>query len=281
MCKQFCTKANCLRLVEIIFSALAAVIVIFRGRMTNPYGIWCEFVWVFCVIVPVVITVMEAMALHILLAVFLPNWADLVCGLTMLCALMITIATLIFAIIFACLTCITSIFCVIFSLVATVVFLVDAVMAKMKCPQGYLSNMRGVLRIIEAIVACIILAGATNYFLGVESVFRPVGMLWCIVVYAVCLLVTVAIILLNLLKLLRCLVPFGLDLLEMVFNIMAVLLYLSAVVIWPIFGYKHFFNYNPPNCEYCTHKDLDVVLLGSILNLVLYIVDLVLSIKAR
>ncbi|KAM6951151.1 myeloid-associated differentiation marker-like protein 2 [Aplochiton taeniatus] len=281
MCGPFKTMAGIFRLLEIILSVLALVIPMFRGAMVNPYGVWCEFVWVFCVVVPAALTVLEALAVPVLLAAFLPDWADLTCGLTVLCAGMASAATVVFGVVFVCPSCIGNILCVIFSLAASVVFLVHGVLQKLKCPSGYLSNLRGSLRWSEALLACILLAGATNYFLGVEKEFQPWGMRWCVLVFAVCLIVTVAIIVLHLLKLLQFLVCHKMGLLELVFNMVAVLSYLSAVIIWPIYGYRHFRTYNPPNCEYCTHKDLDVVMVAASVNLVLYVIDLVLTIIAR
>ncbi|AWP17587.1 putative myeloid-associated differentiation marker-like protein 2 [Scophthalmus maximus] len=267
-----------LRLLEIIFSALALIMVIFRDRMVSPWGVWCEFVWVFCIIVPLVLIVMEAKSWHILLAAFLPNWADLCCGLTMLCAVMISSASVIFAVVFVCGSCIVSILCVIFSLVATVVFLVDAVRQKMACPSGYLSRLRGLLRMSEAFIACIILTAATDYF--VVYARSSFGMICSIIVFAVCLLVTVVIIVVHLLKLLQALLPFGLSMMEFVFNIVAVLLYLLAITLWIVFGYKRY-RYNSYGCEYCSYADYITVVVGAIVNLVLYIVDLVLSFKSR
>lgn len=280
MCGPFKTLSGILRLLEIIFSALALLIVIFRGRMVSPWGVWCEFVWVFCIIVPLVLLVMEAMKWNILLAAFLPDWADLSCGLTILCTAMIISATLIFAAVFVCLTCISSIMCLIFSIAATVVFLVDAVMQKMKCPSGYMSSLRGVLRTAEAFTACIIITAATDHFVVGEWYYRPPGMMCSIVVFAVCLLVTVVIIILNLIKLLQTLLPFGLGLLELVFNIVAVILYVLAIILWLVFGYKRY-RYNPYTCQRCSYADLNTVSVGAIINLVLYIVDLVLSIRSR
>ncbi|XP_071375567.1 myeloid-associated differentiation marker-like protein 2 [Centroberyx affinis] len=271
MCGPFKSLQGILRLLEIIFSALALIVVIFRGKMSSPWGIWCEFVWVFCIGVAVTLTVVESKGWQILLAVFLPNWADLTCGLTMLCAITITSATIIFVFAFVCLTCFTSIICAIFSLVATVIFLVDTVMQKMKCPSGYLSNLRGILRMTEAFLACIILSAATNYFLGVDWQSRPAGMILSIIIFVLCLLVTIIIIVLHLLKLLQCLLSFGLGMMELVFNAVAVLLYLCAIILWSIYGYRRHTNL----------KDLNTVTIGSIVNVVLYIVDLVLSIKAR
>lgn len=280
MCGPFKGFQGILRLLEIIFSALPFIIVIFRGRMVSPWGVWCEFVWVFCIIVPVFITVMEAKLWHILLAAFLPDWADLTCGLTILCAVTVSSATIIFAAVFVCLSCIVDILCFIFSLVDTAVFLCDAVMQKKTFPSGYLSSLRGILRTAEAFIACIILTAATDHFVNGEWAYHPFGLICCIIVFAVCLLVTVVIMVLNLLKLLQCLLPFGLSMMDFVFNIVAVLLYLLAVIFWPVFGYKRH-EYNPYICEKCSYADLNTVTIGAIVNLVLYIVDLVLSLRSR
>ncbi|XP_040885268.1 myeloid-associated differentiation marker-like protein 2 [Toxotes jaculatrix] len=280
MCGPFKGCQGILRLLEIILSALSLIIVIFRGRMVSPWGVWCEFVWVFCIVVPLVLSVVEAKMWHILLAAFLPNWADLTCGLTILCTVMISSATLIFAVVFVCLSCIDSILCFIVSLAATVVFLIDAVKQKKMSPSGYLSSPRGVLRTAEAFIACIILTAATDHFVNGEWSYRPFGMICSIIVFALCLLVTVVIIVLHLLKLLQCLLSFGFSMMEFVFNIVAVLLYLLAVILWPVFGYKRHM-YNPYTCEKCSYADLNTVSIGAIVNLVLYIVDIVLSFKAR
>lgn len=280
MCGPFKGCLGILRLLEIILSCLCFIIVLFRGRMVSPWGVWCEFVWVFCIVVPVVLTVVEARMWHILLAAFLPNWADLTCGLTILCAAMIASATLIFAAVFVCLTCVISILCFIVSLVATFIFLIDALKQKLGCPSGYLSSPRGVLRTAEAFTACIILAAAADHFVNAEWYFRPLGMICSIIVFAACLLVTVVIMVLNLLKLLQCLLSFGLGMMEFVFNIAAVVLYLLAIILWCVFGYKRYM-YNPYICNKCSYTDLNTVTIGAIVNLVFYIVDLILSFKSR
>ncbi|KAF3704500.1 Myeloid-associated differentiation marker-like protein 2 [Channa argus] len=275
MCGPFKGCQGILRLLEIIFSAIPVIIVILRDKMTSPWGVWCEFVWVFCIIVPLVLSVVEDRMLHILLAAFLPDWADLTCGLTTLCAVMITSATIIFLVVFVCLSCIVDILCFIFSLVATVVFLCDTVNQRKMLPSGYLCGRRGVLRTAEAFIACIILTAATDHFVNAEWSFHPFGLTCCIIVFAVCLLVTVVIIVLNLLKLLQCLLSFGLNVMEIVFNIVAVLLYLVAVILWPVFGYKRH-EYNPYICGECSYANMNTVTIGAIINLVFYILDLVL-----
>lgn len=101
-----------------------------------------------------------------------------------------------------------------------------------------------------------------------------------IVVFAVCLLVTVVIIVLHLLKQLQCLLYFRLSMMELVFNIVTVLSYLLAIILWSIFGYERY-RYNRYICGKCSFADMNTVNIGAIVNLVFYIVDLVLSIKSR
>ncbi|KAF3704501.1 Myeloid-associated differentiation marker-like protein 2 [Channa argus] len=264
-----------LRLLEIIFSASSLIIVIFRNRMLTPWGVWCQFVWLFCITVPLVLSVVEDRMLHILLAAFLPDWADLTCGLTTLCAVMITSATIIFVVVFICLSCIIDFVCFIFSVVATVVFLVDSIQQKKS--SAYLCGRRGVLRIAEAFLACIILTAATDQFVTAEWLFRPLGLIISITVFAVCLLVTLVIIVL---RLLQHLLSFGLNVMEIVFNVLAVLLYLVAVILWPFFGYKRH-QYDLYICGQCSNANLNTVTIGAIVNLVFYIVDLFFSIKSR
>ncbi|XP_030019120.1 myeloid-associated differentiation marker-like protein 2 [Sphaeramia orbicularis] len=280
MCGPFKGCQGILRLLEIIFCALALIIVIFRGKMVSPWGIWCEFVWVFCIIVPVVLIIVEHNGWHILFVALLPNWSDLTCGLTVLCFTMIFSATIIFGVVFFCLSCIVNILCVIISLVATVIFLIDTVMQAMKLPSGYLSSRRGNLRITEAFIACIIITAAADHFITVEWAYRPIGMLCSVAVFAVCLVATVLIIVLNLLKLLQCLVAFKLKIMELVFNVVAVILYLVAICLWAVFGYKRS-NYNPYICDKCSFKDLNCVTIGASVNVLFYIVDLCASIRAR
>ncbi|XP_036390813.1 myeloid-associated differentiation marker-like protein 2 [Megalops cyprinoides] len=267
---------NIFRLVEAIFCTLAACL---SSAPRQSYGAWCLFTWVFCLSVSLFILVMEIMSWYLLLMAILPNWKDFTCGMTMLCSLMISSASFIFLVHFTCMSCITAIFCTIFSLAAMGTYMVDAVMAKRNRPEGYLSTLPGFVRVSEAFVACIIFAAYTSYFQGVGPSYRPGAMIWCIIVYGICFLVTVVIILFRLIKFLSLLCSM-LDIVELVFNILAVLLYLSTAIVWPLYTYQHYRSYHPPDCSYCRLDDLVVVTVMTIGNLILYIVDLVYSILA-
>ncbi|XP_068439582.1 myeloid-associated differentiation marker-like protein 2 [Clinocottus analis] len=227
---------------------------------------------------PLVLSLVEAKMPHIFLTFFIPNWADLTFGLTALCAVMSASATVIVAAVFLGLSCVVNVLCFILSLLATVVFLIDIVMQKKMSLRGYLSSMRGGLRTTEAFIASIILTAATDHFVNGEWSFHPLGMRCSIVVFAACLLVTVVIVVLHLLKPLQWLLPFQLSVMERVFNIVAVLLYLLAVILWSAFGYKRN-GYNPYTCDTCSYVNMNTVNIGAIVNIVLYTMDLQISLE--
>jgi len=109
-----------LRILEMVFCALALIIPMFRGSMSSPYGIWCEFVWVFGLVVAVVIFVIEKCLVDKLIEtlVLKHTWDDLSCGLTLLASIMLLSASLIYSTVFVCSTCIADMICASASILA-------------------------------------------------------------------------------------------------------------------------------------------------------------------
>ncbi|XP_067291403.1 myeloid-associated differentiation marker-like protein 2 [Pseudorasbora parva] len=267
----------CYRILEIVFCALALIIPMFRGPMSSPYGIWCEFVWVFGLIVAVVIFVFEKCLLDKIIEtlVLKHTWSDFSCGLTLLSSLMLVSASIIYCSVFVCATCIADMICAIASILASIVYVLDGVTLKLKCPEGYLSSLRGILRFSQAFVACLLFTAVYNYFKGVENQFRPGGLIWCILVYVVCFFPAVVVILTHLQKcvdLLRCC---DLNKVELVLDIVAVALYVSAAIVWPVVGYKT--NKRDSKTQGSRFHDLNIITVMTYVNLGLYIADLVLT----
>ncbi|XP_030626070.1 myeloid-associated differentiation marker-like protein 2 [Chanos chanos] len=274
--------SDVLRILQIVFCALALLIPMFRGKMIHPYGVWCEFVWMFGLVVAVVILVLEKLQLVLILQVCLQHsWDDLKCGLLMLCTLMLLSASIIYAVVFVCSRCFWGVISAIFSFLALIVYAVDAVKSKLKCPKGYLSNGRGILRFSQCWVACIILAAVASAFLGVERMHRLSALVWCILVYSVCLLVSMVIILPHLLKPLNAMLCFALDKLEVIINVVAVVLYISAAVLWILYAYR-FYRWTRWWDIWHNRRldDVNVVSVLTFVNLGLYIADLIWSLLA-
>lgn len=277
-----------LRVLEIVLCTLALILPMFRSMGAHPYNVWCEFVWTFCLVVAVVIMVLELLKLELILSAFLQHsWADLATGLTLLCSFMLFTAAIIYPVrVMQCTVCFFQIVTCICAFAAFVVFLVDGVMAKLKIMSGgYLSAVCGVLRFTEALFACIMFSAYASYFLGVSASDIPAAMGWCMVVYIVCFVASVLMILFNLIKLLKALVP--VDKMEVIVNVIAVLLYITAVILWPIYGKRHYYAYykwdydGRRDTSYgLRYRDLMVVTVFTAVNLILYIVDMILSLLA-
>ncbi|XP_051543322.1 myeloid-associated differentiation marker-like protein 2 [Myxocyprinus asiaticus] len=257
------------KILEMIFCALA---LLFRGSMSNLYGIWCELICVFGLILALVVFLIEKHLVSKLieLLVLHHSWDELTCGLTPLTSLMLLPASLIYCSAFVCATCIADIICAIATLLAFGVYAVEAVLSKLKCPPVYLSNGRGILRFSQAFVTCLSFAAVYSYFKGVENQFRPFGLIWFILVYVVCFPPSVAIILTHLQK---CV---DLNKLELVIDIVAVVLYVSMAILWPVFGYKNYKEGNPTDSKtHYSFHDLNMVTVLTYVNLGLYVADLI------
>ncbi|KAJ8399847.1 hypothetical protein AAFF_G00405770 [Aldrovandia affinis] len=130
-------------------------------------------------------------------------------------------------------------------------------MVKLKCPKGYLSNLPGFLRVMEALVFFVvhsfnrvIFVVVDGFFHGLGTSYKPGAMIWCILVYIVCFIITVVFMVLNIIKLLNILCC-ALDKLQLISDVVAVLLYLSATIVWALYCYKYDSSNCPPNCHYC------------------------------
>ncbi|XP_062848404.1 myeloid-associated differentiation marker-like protein 2 [Trichomycterus rosablanca] len=269
-----------LRILEALFCGLALLIPMIRGWMRNPYGVWCEFVWLLGLAIAVAIFFIEKFLCDKLfeLIVLQHSWTDLTCGLSLQMAVMLLSASALYFWVFVCKWCMLNIFCAIFSTLAFIIYTLDAVKAKVQCPEGYLSSIRGLLRFGQAFVACITLTALADYFMHSMNRFSmPPPMAWCIVVYVVCFLASVLIILIQLIKLLRGLVCCFLDKLEMVFDIIAVVLYGSAAIIFPIYAYKHYWSHHDHKYNIYNQSliDLHIATVLTYVNLGLYVVDLI------
>lgn len=128
---------------------------------------------------------------------------------------------------------------------------------------GFLSTVPGLLKVLETFVACIIFI-----FLGESLVYHP-GLKWCIAVYSICFIFALLVIILTIFRLLA-LFPAPFNKVLAGCNVLAVLMYVTAVVIWPYYG---FINY-----PYARDR-LIVISFMTAFNLVVYIVDTVYSLK--
>ncbi|XP_044289739.1 myeloid-associated differentiation marker homolog [Varanus komodoensis] len=273
------------RLFEIFLSCTAFSLVAVHQSYSTSYGAWSMFTWCFCFTVSIFIVVMEFIGL----AQSLPlSWEDFISAFSMLATLMIFTTSIVYPSVFIPNKCAspgsgshkcsyegaaTAVSCLCFVAYAVEVGLTQAKAGEVS---SFLATVPGLLKVFEAYVACLIfsLVDATPYYKDFP------GLQWCLAVYCICFIVTVLILVLTIGRCLTYL-PLPVEKFLVGFNILAVLMYLTAAIIWPIYSFK---NKSKPSCHpsepQCMswNNRLGVTFL-SFFNLIAYIVDLVYSSK--
>uniref|UniRef100_UPI00398ECE88 myeloid-associated differentiation marker homolog n=1 Tax=Pristiophorus japonicus TaxID=55135 RepID=UPI00398ECE88 len=265
------------RFFEVFLSCTAFSLVAHVGQYSGSYGGWCMFTWCFSFVVSVLIIVLELTALNAKIPI---SWDDFTTSFAMLATLMNLTASIIYPTIFLASNrqsdsdykiAATAMSCVCFVAYAIEVGLTRAKPGEIS---GFLTTVPGLLKVLEAFVACIIFVIVEGSY-GANS-----GRQWCMAVYCICFIITFLIIILTIAKLIAAL-PFPFERFLTVYNIVAVLMYITAAIIWPIFCFSK--DYGTPtrpsqcargSCQWDNRVTATVL---TFVNLVVYIVDLVYS----
>ncbi|KAM4844891.1 myeloid-associated differentiation marker-like protein 2 [Thomomys bottae] len=273
------------RVLQLAFGCTTFSLVAHRGGFTGVQGTFCMASWGFCFALSVLIVTFEFTKLHDCLRL---SWGNFTAAFAMLATLLCATAAVLYPLYFARLECppepagcVARNFRLAASVFAGLLFLAYAAeVALTRARPGqatsYMATLSGLLKIVQAFVACIIF-GALVY----ESRYgRYVATQWCVAVYSLCFLATVAVVVVSVLGLAGgqgC--PF--DRLVVVYTFLAVLLYLSAAVIWPVFCFdpKYGEPVRPLHCPQgsCSWDSQLVVAIFTYVNLLLYVVDLAYS----
>lgn len=139
---------------------------------------------------------------------------------------------------------------------------------------GFLKTVPGLLKVLEAFIACII-------FVLVEDTYRAnSGRQWCMAVYCICFIVTLLIIILTIAQLIARM-PFPFERFLTVYSLLAVLMYITVAIVWPIFCFSPSYGQStrPSGCRrgHCYWDNQVIATVLTYVNLVVYIVDLVYS----
>ncbi|XP_053150457.1 myeloid-associated differentiation marker-like protein 2 [Hemicordylus capensis] len=275
------------RLLQAAFGCTTFSLVAHRGGFSAAYGTFCMSVWCFCFAVTIFILTCEFTHLHSCLSI---SWGNFTAAFTMLATLMSITAAVIYPVYFVQWAChpigcevrdfriSASVFAGLLSLAyAAEVFLTRARPGQVT---SYMATVSGLLKIVQAFVACIIFGALLN-----DSQYdRFVATQWCVAVYSFCFVVTVVVVALNVTgrtAMLRC--PF--ERFVVIYTFVAVLMYVSAAVIWPVFCFdsKYGSPHRPYQCSKrkCAWDSQVLIAVFTYVNLVLYSVDLAYSQRIR
>lgn len=260
-----------LRIMATILTCLCFSLVATVGLMSSPYWAWCMFTWCFCFFLGLLILVLEFTTVSTKLPF---AWDDFTAAFAILATIMHLAASIIYPTFFTCKTCHRQIGASVVSWLCFGVYTAQVALTHLRPrgeTSGFLSTAPGIMKLLETFLACLIFTSLQE---GQYS--GSPALQWCVAVYSLCFIFSLIIILITTAQL-TSFFPFSFDVLAVVYNILAAVMYLTAVVIWPLYSLSN--NKRPSDCgHHCAWDKLVVVTFMTILNFIVYTVDAVYSV---
>ncbi|KAM3915890.1 myeloid-associated differentiation marker-like [Leptodactylus fuscus] len=274
--RNLITPLVIIRFFQIFFSCTAFSLVASVDAYHNQYGSWSMFTWILAFIMTILIVVLELTGFYSAIPI---SWEDFTSAFSMLASLMLFTTSIMYPSVFlngvcavltahdcACRGAATAMSILCFFAYAIEVGLTRAKPGEIS---GFLSTVPGLLKVFEAYVACIIFSLLNGWF-GIA------GLQWSIAVYSICFIITALIILLTIGRLLA-LLPINIEKVLIGFNILAVMMYITVVVVWPLYYFKNIPN-GDQYYQYYWNNGVGITIL-TIINFLAYAVDLAYSIR--
>lgn len=272
------------RVLAMLFACVAFSVAIHGALVIEqPAGDWCVFCWGFSFCGTALVLLVELCGLQARAPV---SWKNFPITFACYAALFCLSATIIFPLYFVKGTrggesYEYRIVALVFSCLATICYLTEVSYSKARPGEvaGYMATVPGLLKVCETFVACIIFVFVSDPV----SYDNPAAIKWCMAVYCICFILSAVVIVLCVGECTGCL-PFPFARFLSAYASLAVLMYLSAIIIWPIYKFdrKHGGVPNRPyQCSsyrgLCPWDKLMAVAVLTGVNLVFYLVDLIYS----
>uniref|UniRef100_A0A3P8X5D9 Myeloid associated differentiation marker n=2 Tax=Cynoglossus semilaevis TaxID=244447 RepID=A0A3P8X5D9_CYNSE len=272
------------RLAALVFTCIAFSVAVHGGRLHGGTGDFCLFCWTFSFAGTLLVLLVELFGLQTRAPV---SWKNFPITFACYAALLCLFALVIFPLYFLkgnlgpSETRDYRIVSTVFSLLAAIAYICEVSISKARPGEvaGYMATAPGLLKVCETFVACIIFV-----FINDPVLYdNHEALKFCMAVYCICFIISAVIILLCIGECTGCL-PFPFARLLSSYAMLAVVLYLLATILWPIYNFdpKHGGNKNRPyNCSstlgLCVwDKAMTVAVLTGV-NFILYLVDLIYS----
>lgn len=237
---------------------------------TSTYWGWCMFTWIFCFFLTLSIVLLELSTINTKLPF---SWEDFTSAFAVLAALMCVTTAIFYSAFYAASNGPRPIGVAVLSWLCFVTYAAEVAITRLRPSgetSGFLSTPPGIMKLLETFFACII-------FISLEThQYNSPGGRWCVSVYSLCFILVVLIIVLTVAKL-TSYFPFSFDVLVIGYNILAAAMYITAMVMWPLYtlqGGVHDICHE----RVCTKDKLVAVTVMTILNCIVYILDVAYSI---
>ncbi|XP_006012853.1 myeloid-associated differentiation marker homolog [Latimeria chalumnae] len=272
------------RILEALFTCVAFSLVAHVDAWYQRAGDWCMFSWCFCFAITVLILLLEFTGLQGRIPV---SWKNFPITFAMYAMLMVLSASIIYPLYFINHNGRNQevrnyqIAATFFSCLAFLAYAIEVSMTRAKPGEvtGYMATVPGLLKVVETFVACVIFV-----FISEPVSYDNHGALkWCLAVYCICFVLSVLVIALCVGECTGWL-PCAFNKFLSGYTLLAVLMYATATIIWPIFKFEEKHggrSSRPSNCRnrtgLCDWDKLVAVAVLTALNLIVYIIDLVYS----
>ncbi|XP_037538441.1 myeloid-associated differentiation marker homolog [Nematolebias whitei] len=233
---------------------------------------WCIFCWVFSFACSLLVLLVEQCSLQARIPV---SWTNFPITIASYAALLCFSASIIFPVYFLKNQTLPyevrdhRIASTVFSCLATVAYMWEVSLTKARPGEvaGYMATAPGLMKVCQTFVACIIFILVSN----LVSYNQHAALKWCLAVYCICFILSMAIVVLCVGEFTNCLpIPFSKFL--SAYGLLAVIMYLTATIVWPVFQFSKTYQGSVNNST-----NPIAVAVFTALNFLLYLADLAYS----
>ncbi|XP_041841889.1 myeloid-associated differentiation marker homolog [Melanotaenia boesemani] len=257
------------RVAALLFTCVSFRVVAHGGMLpSGGMADWCIFCWAFSFACTLLVLLVEQFGLQARIPV---SWSNFPITVACYGALLCLSASIIFPVFFVKdqqnrgVAYDHRIASTVFSCLATVAYLWEVSLSKARPGEvaGYMATAPGLMKVCQTFVACIIFILVSDPV----SYTQHAALKWCMAVYCICFILSMAVVVLCVGECTGCLpIPFSKFL--SAYGLLAVIMYLTATIIWPVFQFDKQYQY-----QYQSDK-LIAVAVFTALNFLLYLADL-------
>lgn len=274
------------RLAALVFTCVAFSVTA-HGAYVPHSGMfdWCMFCWVFSFVGTLLVLIVELLSLQARIPV---SWTNFPITLACYAGLLCLSASIIFPLYFLKGSAGYSsearnyrIVATVFSCLATVAYLVEVSLTRARPGEvaAYMATVPGLLKVCETFIASVIFVFISN-----PVSYDQYGALkWCMAVYCICFIISAGIVVMCVGECTGFL-PFPFARFLSAYAFLAVMMYLTATIIWPVFQFDSHYRNRSQRQRFCgdsqTLCDWDKLVIIAVLtglNFLVYVADLVYS----
>lgn len=256
------------RVATLLFTCVAFSVTAHGARVDGGMADWCLFCWIFSFACTLLVLLVEQCGLQSRAPV---SWSNFPITIACYASLLCLSASIIFPVNFLKNSSYRGeirdhrIAATVFSCLATIAYVVEVSLTKARPGEvaGFMATAPGLMKVCQTFVACVIFILISDPV----SYNQHPALKWCMSVYCICFILSMAVVVLCVGECTGCLpIPFSKFLSG--YALLAMLMYLTATILWPIFQFDKNYGHGRSSPNLITASVLTA------LNFLLYLADL-------